>query len=156
MQKTKKAMALLALATLLLAGCAGVHGRGGHEVGGGLLGGIAGGIAGAQIGDGRGQIAAIIGGTILGAALGSYVGGYMDRVDQLQMNKALETQPTGQVSQWRNPDTGRQFHVTPVSTFQRDGQYCREFVTQVEIGGQIEQAHGTACRMPDGSWKVVQ
>jgi surface antigen len=154
MQKTKQAMALLAIVVLLLAGCTGVHGR--HEAAGGLLGGIAGGIAGAQIGDGTGQIAAIIGGTILGAALGSYVGGYMDRVDQLQMTRALETQPTGQVSQWRNPDTGRQFHVTPVKTFQRDGQYCREFVTRVEIGGRTEQAFGTACRMPDGSWKVVQ
>ena len=25
----------------------------------------------------------------------------------------------------------------------------------VNIGGKTEQAYGTACRQPDGSWKVV-
>jgi len=165
MQKTRKTMALVTMATLLLAGCGGVHGGGGggaasgqvHQIGGGLLGGIAGGIAGAQIGGGSGRVAAIIGGTILGAALGSYVGGYMDRMDQMQMSKALETQPTGHATQWKNPDTGHKYHVTPVSTFQKEsGQYCREFVTRVEVGGKTEEAFGTACRMPDGSWKILQ
>lgn len=158
MQKTRKTMGLVAILTLLLAGCGGVHGGGQvNQIGGGLLGGIAGGIAGAQIGGGSGRVAAIIGGTILGAALGSYVGGYMDRMDQQLMSKALETQPTGHTSQWRNPDSGHRYHVTPVNTFQKEsGQYCREFVTQVEIGGRTEEAFGTACRMPDGSWKVQQ
>lgn len=35
------------------------------------------------------------------------------------------------------------------------GRYCREFVQQVTIGGRSEQAYGTACRNPDGSWEVV-
>ncbi|TVQ98632.1 MAG: hypothetical protein EA399_10510 [Desulfovibrionales bacterium] len=156
MQKT---LTILAILALLAAGCGGAHGGAGsgqiNQIGGGLLGGIGGGIAGAQIGAGSGRVAAIIGGTILGAALGSYVGGYMDRMDQQQVNRTLETQPTGQTSQWRNPDTGNNFRVTPVNTFQRtDGQYCREFVTEVEVGGRLEQAYGTACRMPDGSWKI--
>ncbi|WP_244148831.1 RT0821/Lpp0805 family surface protein [Desulfonatronum thioautotrophicum] len=155
----QKALTMLAILALLAAGCGGAHGGAGsgqiNQIGGGLLGGIGGGIAGAQIGAGSGRVAAIIGGTILGAALGSYVGGYMDRMDQQQVTRTLETQPTGQTSQWRNPDTGNNFRVTPVNTFQRtDGQYCREFVTEVEVGGRIEQAYGTACRMPDGSWKI--
>jgi surface antigen len=159
MQSTRKTLALLAILTLLAAGCGGVQAGAGsgqiNQIGGGLLGGIAGGIAGAQIGAGSGQVAAIIGGTILGAALGTYIGGYMDRMDQQQVNRTLETQPTGQTSQWKNPDTGHRFEVTPVNTFQTpSGQYCREFVTQVEVGGKLEQAFGTACRMPDGSWKV--
>lgn len=159
MQKTRKTMALLAILAMLAAGCGGVHGGGGqvNQIGGGLLGGIAGGIAGAQIGAGSGRVAAIIGGTILGAALGSYVGGYMDRMDQQLVNKTLETQPTGQTSQWRNPDTGHRFEVTPVNTYQKEsGQYCREFRTQVEVGSETKEAYGTACRMPDGTWKVQQ
>lgn len=159
MQKTSRATALLMILALLAAGCGGVRGGDGqiNQIGGGLLGGIAGGIAGAQIGAGGGRVAAIIGGTILGAALGSYVGGYMDRMDQQQVNHALETQPTGQTSQWKNPDSGKRYQVTPVNTYQKpDGQYCREFITQVEIGGKTEQAFGTACRMPDGIWKVRQ
>ncbi len=155
----KKLLALLAILSLLAGGCGGMQAGEGqiHQIGGGLLGGIGGGIAGAQIGGGSGRVAAIIGGTILGAALGSYVGGYMDRMDQQQVNRTLETQPTGQSAQWRNPDTGHQFNVTPVNTFQKtDGQYCREFITQVQIGGRTEEAYGMACRMPDGSWKVQQ
>ena len=157
----QKTLTFLVILAMLAAGCGGVQGgpatgqRQINQIGGGLLGGIGGGIAGAQIGGGSGRVAAIIGGTLLGAALGSYVGGYMDRMDQQQVNRTLETQPTGQTSQWRNPDTGNNFRVTPVSTFQRDsGQYCREFVTEIEVGGKTEQAFGTACRMPDGSWKI--
>ncbi|WP_235185504.1 RT0821/Lpp0805 family surface protein [Desulfonatronum thiodismutans] len=157
MHSTRKTLAILAVLALLAAGCGSTQGGSApiNQIGGGLLGGIGGGIAGAQIGAGSGRVAAIIGGTILGAALGTYVGGYMDRMDQQQVSRTLETQPTGQTSQWKNPDTGNRFNVTPVNTFQRpDGQYCREFVTQVEVGGKTEQAYGTACRMPDGSWKV--
>jgi hypothetical protein len=35
-------------------------------------------------------------------------------------------------------------------------QGCREFDTPITINGQEQQAHGTACLQPDGSWKVVQ
>lgn len=37
-----------------------------------------------------------------------------------------------------------------------DGGYCREFQQTVTIGGKQEQAYGTACRQPDGAWKVVE
>ncbi|MEE8203551.1 MAG: hypothetical protein V3R74_07315, partial [Alphaproteobacteria bacterium] len=33
---------------------------------------------------------------------------------------------------------------------------CREYQTTVNVGGQVEQAYGTACRQPDGSWQIVQ
>ncbi len=35
------------------------------------------------------------------------------------------------------------------------GHYCREFQQTVEIGGRMEQAYGTACQQPDGSWQVI-
>jgi len=35
------------------------------------------------------------------------------------------------------------------------GRYCREFLQEVSIGGRKEQAYGTACRQPDGSWEVI-
>ncbi|OYQ33424.1 hypothetical protein CHU95_13515 [Niveispirillum lacus] len=35
------------------------------------------------------------------------------------------------------------------------GAYCREFQQQVTIGGRTEDAYGTACQQPDGSWQVV-
>ena len=33
---------------------------------------------------------------------------------------------------------------------------CREFNTPVTIGGMQQQATGTACLQPDGSWKIQQ
>lgn len=35
------------------------------------------------------------------------------------------------------------------------GRYCREFQQTVTIGGATEQAYGTACLQPDGTWEVV-
>jgi hypothetical protein len=35
------------------------------------------------------------------------------------------------------------------------GRYCREFQQRVTIGGHTEEAYGTACMQPDGSWEVV-
>lgn len=32
---------------------------------------------------------------------------------------------------------------------------CREFQTEIIIDGRKQLAHGTACRQPDGTWKVV-
>ena len=44
----------------------------------------------------------------------------------------------------------------PVRTVQQaDGTYCREFQQTVTVGGRTEEAYGTACRQPDGSWKIV-
>jgi 17 kDa outer membrane surface antigen len=39
--------------------------------------------------------------------------------------------------------------------YSTSGRYCREFQQQVTIGGQTEQAYGTACQQPDGAWQVV-
>jgi surface antigen len=164
MERLKTMMASIGILSLLsigLAGCGGVHAGqpsgNVNQVGGGLIGGVAGGILGSQIGGGSGKVAAIIGGTLAGAALGSYAGGYMDRADQQYLSHALETQPTGKTTAWRNPDNGHHYEVTPVRTYQVvEGRYCREFTTQVIIGGKVEEAYGTACRMPDGAWKIQE
>lgn len=36
------------------------------------------------------------------------------------------------------------------------GRQCREFQQRVTIGGKTEEAYGTACRQPDGSWEIVK
>ncbi len=35
------------------------------------------------------------------------------------------------------------------------GLTCREFQTTITVGGQLQNAYGTACLQPDGQWKVV-
>jgi surface antigen len=123
---------------------------------GAVVGGVLGGVLGAQVGEGSGKTAAIIAGTLVGALIGGEIGKYMDQTDQLKAQQALETNKTGQVSSWHNPDTGRDVSFTPTRTYQAAGdQYCREYTTTVTIGGKKESAFGTACRQPDGSWQVV-
>ncbi len=46
--------------------------------------------------------------------------------------------------------------LTPVRTYQSvGGTSCRERQQSVTIDGKPERTYGTACRQPDGSWKVV-
>jgi surface antigen len=129
--------------------------------GGGLLGAAAGGLAGAQFGKGSGQLAATAAGVLLGGLLGSSVGSSLDRADmtyaQRTTQRGLEEVPTGHSTTWRNPDTGHAGTITPTKTYQTaQGQYCREFQQTISVGGRTEEGFGTACRQPDGSWKIAQ
>jgi len=127
----------------------------------GSLGGAAlGGLAGAQIGDGTGQLAATAIGALLGFFIGQEVGASLDKADQLYAERtadvALESNPSGQSSTWSNPDSGNSGTITPVRTSYSDaGQPCREYQQTVTIGGETQQAYGTACRQEDGSWRIV-
>lgn len=41
------------------------------------------------------------------------------------------------------------------SYYARNGQLCREYQTSGWVGGSMQEAYGTACLQPDGSWRVV-
>lgn len=45
--------------------------------------------------------------------------------------------------------------VMASTTQAKADEYCREYTKTVTIGGRSEQAYGTACYQPDGSWEVV-
>jgi surface antigen len=124
---------------------------------GGLGGAAAGGLIAAAI---TKSPAGIVGGALLGGLVGGAVGTYLDQRDkELQQQatmKALETTPSGSSIPWRNPNTGHSGSVTPVKTYQEpSGQYCREYQQVITVGGEKQTAYGTACRMPDGSWKIT-
>ena len=136
------------------------EGAGQKETFGTIIGGAAGAVAGAQFGSGKGQLAATAAGALVGALVGREVGKSLDRADQLAMQdtaqRTLEEQPTGATSQWHNPDSGNSGTITPTRTFQKtDGQYCREYQQTITVGGELEEAYGTACRQPDGTWQIV-
>jgi surface antigen len=148
-------LCLLALMTGLV-GCASVQDNPKTALGG--LGGAAvGGLMAAALGGGGAGIAA---GVIGGGLLGGFLGNVLDDRDKERQARttqmALETAPSGRASTWNNPDNGHTGSVTPTRTYQNaQGQYCREFTQNVSIGGQQHQAYGTACRQPDGTWKIV-
>jgi surface antigen len=156
----KKNVLLLVIIPLLLVGCS-PYGHGPKEQQGTLIGAASGAILGAQVGGGRGQLVGVAIGTLAGALLGQDIGRTLDKADQIAMRQsaqyALEYAPTNTSTQWRNPDTGNAGTVTPVETYQsRSGEYCREYRQTVWVGGEKQQAYGTACRQPDGSWKIIR
>ncbi len=151
--------ALVLVLSMFLFGCA--PNMGPKEGTGTLLGAGTGALLGAQVGQGRGTIVAVAIGTLAGAILGQEIGKSLDRADLLIMERnaqyALENTRTNQTTTWRNPDSGNYGTIMPVETYQTSqGQYCREYHQTVIIGGQSQQAYGTACRQADGSWLIVK
>jgi surface antigen len=151
------AFALAAALGLGLAGCEGNAGD--KQKLGTLLGAVGGAVAGAQFGGGKGQLVGVAAGTLLGALVGSELGKSLDRADRLAMEQANQqatTAPIGQRIAWRNPDSGHSGVVVPTREGTGPkGEYCREYQQTVTVAGKSEQAYGTACRQPDGSWKVM-
>jgi surface antigen len=97
---------------------------------------------------------------LLGGFLGNRVGASMDQASIQRANAAtqqsLETAPPGQSLPWSNPQNGNHGYVVAQAPYQNpQGQFCREYTQTVFIGGQQQQAVGTACRNPDGSWTPV-
>lgn len=146
------------LAVLMLAVAACTEGRE-KEDWGTILGGVGGAVIGSQFGSGSGRIAATAAGTLIGAFAGREVGKSLDKADlaaaQQAQNRA-HTAPIGEKITWSNPESGHSGTVTPTRQgTDSAGNQCREYQSTVTIGGKTEQAYGTACRQPDGSWKVV-
>ncbi|WP_180280158.1 RT0821/Lpp0805 family surface protein [Azospirillum oleiclasticum] len=152
-----KRMVPAALALALLSGCMGTGGT--KETVGTLGGAAAGGLLGSQIGGGSGKLVATGVGTLLGAFVGREIGASLDKADQTYANQAATrayAAPVGEKIAWNNPQSGNK--GTIVSTrdgWSSTGNYCREFQQTIVVGGRTEQAYGTACKQPDGSWKIV-
>lgn len=173
MKPTLQSILAISTALVLLAACDGRQNaynaqQGGITGGGGfskqdigtVLGGVGGAVAGAQFGKGSGRVATAAVGTLLGAAIGNSMGASLDRADMNYFNKtsqrALETGQAGQALPWSNPQSGNSGSITPATPYKTEsGQYCREFQNKITVGGQTQNAYGTACRQPDGSWQIV-
>lgn len=154
--KTPRIMTVLAVTSAMaLASCAEGNNQGGAALGGALIGGL----LGSRFGHGDGQIAMTALGAAVGAGVGSSIGKRMDEVDRMKMRDAEQrayAAPINETIIWNNPKTGNSGTVTPVRDGRRQtGEYCREFQSEIEVGGQNEKAYGTACQQPDGSWKIV-
>jgi len=147
-------------AVLVLVFAAACSGQGEKQRVGTGTGAVLGGLLGAQFGSGTGQLIATGAGVFIGALIGSEVGKSMDEVDRMKANQAINrahSAPIGETITWNNPDSGNSGTVTPMRDgTTASGAYCREFQQTVTIGGETEQAFGTACRQPDGSWQIVQ
>jgi len=64
------------------------------------------------------------------------------------------TAPVGETIVWNDANASGSVSVLR-DGHSSDGLYCREFQQTVTVGGRSEQAYGTACQQPDGSWRIV-
>lgn len=160
----------VAVVSLGLAACqqAGPYGTGpapgeiglNKTTGGTLAGAGLGGLLGNQFGGGAGKGVMTALGVVAGGLLGSQVGKSLDQADVAYASRttqtALDTGRSGQRVSWQNPDTGAAGTVVPRPAYQANGTYCREFQQTITVGGQTQEGYGTACKQPDGAWKIVQ
>jgi hypothetical protein len=65
------------------------------------------------------------------------------------------TAPVGQPITWNDGSASGSVTTTRQGT-DAGGNQCREFQQEVTIGGETEDAYGTACLQPDGSWKIQE
>jgi surface antigen len=121
-----------------------------------VVGAAGGGLIAAAAGGGTGWIVA---GSLLGGMAGGFVGHKLDDRDRRMAEeaaaRAFEQNRTGQTSTWSNPDTGHSGTITPTKTYQlANGQYCRRYTQTIDVGGDPQEASGTACRRSDGTWEI--
>lgn len=148
-----------AFLAFVLAGCAQWEESPKQTVGT-VAGAALGGLVGAEFGQGTGRVAATGAGVLLGAFLGSEIGRSLDHADRLAMQRttrtALETGRIGEPVRWQNPQTGSFGTVTALDSTERDGTVCRSYEQTITTGGRIQKGYGTACRQPDGTWRIVR
>jgi surface antigen len=96
--------------------------------------------------------ATLLGGAI-GGVLGYIVGDRMERQDRTRLSQTLEENPSYETSEWTNPDTGRQFSVTPEPAYEdpKTNEVCRKVRLLAEVDGSTERTDAVACRQ-DGRW----
>ena len=151
------ALALSLIASVALGGCIGPGLPGPKTQVGAATGAAAGGLLGAALGN---EPEGIIAGVLLGGLVGGAIGNALDDADREYAMRnswyALERTPSGTTSAWHNPDSGHSGTLTPLRTHATSGGYCREFQQTLRVGGHSERGYGTACRQPDGSWRIAQ
>lgn len=64
------------------------------------------------------------------------------------------TAPLNQPVTWNDGNASGSVTAVREGT-SNNGRYCREFQQTIEVGGKKEDAFGTACQNPDGSWEIV-
>ena len=69
---------------------------------------------------------------------------------------SLELDPSGSERRWFGSASGHGGAARPLRTFRTaSGIHCRDFRQTVRLGGHRGEAFGTACRRPDGHWRII-
>jgi surface antigen len=138
-------------AALLLAGC-GTDANDDARLAPGANPGI---VEESQVGTGAGEppLGALQGG-LLAADIGRSLNETERQAALRAEYEALEYARAGRPVIWRSGGTYGDVSVGAEYTVNR--LECREFTHRVYIGGRARISTGTACRQPDGVWRVIE
>ncbi len=150
MRKGILPMILVLSLALVAAGCAN------KAQSGAAAGATAGALVGALTSKNKLTGAAI--GAGAGLLLGYVIGNELDKNDQKQINHTLETQPSGQTTTWKNPDSGRYYSATPEPAYTGpDNRTYRDiWIETTDSEGKPQKVKAKAYRNDDGTWVLVQ
>lgn len=156
----------------------------GDQVASTIVGAVIGGVIGGQFGNGGDDRAlGAVAGALIGGAAGASAarsdcydgsanyepsygdtygpyyadndGAYPD--ERAYYDDAFETAAPYEQVAWNDPDSGDHGTVRPAEWYRDEqGNDCREFEQTIYIDGRAQTATGTACREPDGSWRIVE
>ncbi|HTM63283.1 MAG TPA: RT0821/Lpp0805 family surface protein [Gammaproteobacteria bacterium] len=90
-----------------------------------------------------------------GGPLGGYLEQFMDSNDKSKMVRALDG-GLGKANRWKNPVSGAEFSVTPLSKAGgQGGGICRNYSISMVKSGISDSVNGTACIGDDGVWHAA-
>ena len=124
------------------------------KVTGAEAGAALGGALGAQMGSGNAL--ATVAGTLAGAMLGSRADAAVTTsADEDCFRQVLESATDQEQVAWDNDGSSTRYELTPVRSYRRSGRACRELATEIERQGEVREVYQTACRDPDGRWRIM-
>lgn len=122
---------------------------------GSVLGGVVGGVVGYQVGRHNGDKGVgMVVGAIAGAVVGNQIGKNMDGADVQCTAQTLEHAQDGQTVNWRNPENGVDYAMTPLDSYRKNDLECRRYVAVASSDTNTEELTREACKQPDGRWEV--
>jgi len=125
----------------------------------GQVGAATGAVAGALVGQaiGRDTGATLIG-LAVGGTLGYIIGNEMDKYDRDRLTRVYETAPSYETTTWVNPDSRKQYTVTPQPAYTQPEtrRVCRPADILTTIDGRAEKVKAVACRNEAGDWEMQQ
>lgn len=120
-----------------------------------VLGAVVGGAVGSTVGRGDSRLIAILVGASVGAIVGREIGRDMDRSDRGCLAHGFEMARDGHSVRWDGARPGMYYSMTPRGSFEHDGYPCRRFTLQREWDGRRHESRGSACRVSEGEWRMV-
>lgn len=98
-------------------------------------------------------------GAVEGGLMGADVGQSLDDADRALALKAeyeaLEYGRPGLPTDWRSGSGNTHGTVSVGASYQVNRLDCRDYSHSISIGGRTRIVRGTACREPDGVWRIL-